>query len=690
MNQPLKRFGLWAAGILAVCLLLEGVLFQADALRSRGRAPIALNVSAAQFERREIEAAQDDITAVMPSSREAAPTIRTEILFEEMTLDDVLGAALDFTGDHQLITVQVALRDDAYSQGFASADTLLALPGRQAHARLEPNGTLRALKISFETEDTTAALTGVTLNAPVPYRFSLLRFGCLLLPALFIAAACCFGWGQIILDRRSAAHRAAYIAAALVCAGLVAATALLCVPFDSARFPYTRALEYPFEKSVYQYRSLTHAVMYDMVAKGRLSIDAQPDEALLALENPYDPTARLASGAQVMFDYALYDGAYYSYFGLTPVLLFYTPYRLLTGHLPAYTTAACFFALLTVAAAFLCVWEAVRRWVRRPPLLVVCLGAAAVALGSNVLMILACADRYHLAIAAMQAFFFLTLWLTLLALRQRSKGRRSLAFALAGLSAVLLVGCRATGALAAAGWVMPLLIVYLLDKKQAAKQKAVDALSFLAPLLLGAAVIMVYNQLRFGSPFEFGQRWQLTLEDIHYNRLRLSDLPQVIWRYYLQGLRVTAEFPWFSPDGAFTNRTGNFFYGVANAGALTMPAAWGALLLAALPEKRRRGKLAVYLCAALTTLIVAAAGYAYAGAAHRYTCDILPTLCLIGMLTLTDLCAAGSRRARALACSLFAATAVIAICLIFGNYRGFIRQYNPAAYLRLYQLFSIR
>ena len=439
MNQPLKRFGLWAAGILAVCLLLEGVLFQADALRSRGRAPIALNVSAAQFERREIEAAQDDITAVMPSSREAAPTIRTEILFEEMTLDDVLGAALDFTGDHQLITVQVALRDDAYSQGFASADTLLALPGRQAHARLEPNGTLRALKISFETEDTTAALTGVTLNAPVPYRFSLLRFGCLLLPALFIAAACCFGWGQIILDRRSAAHRAAYIAAALVCAGLVAATALLCVPFDSARFPYTRALEYPFENSPYQYRSLTHAVMYDMLARGRVSVPVEPEETLLALDNPYDPTQRLESGADVMFDYALKDGQYYSYFGLTPVLVFYAPFRLLTGYLPAYTTAACFFALLTVAAAFLCVWEAARRFLQHPPLLVLCLGAAAVALGSHVLMLLSCADRYHLAIASMQAFFFLTVALGLMACRQRRPGRRAALFILCDLSTVLLV-----------------------------------------------------------------------------------------------------------------------------------------------------------------------------------------------------------------------------------------------------------
>ena len=81
-------------------------------------------------------------------------------------------------------------------------------------------------------------------------------------------------------------------------------------------------------------------------------------------------------------------------------------------------------ALLTVAAAFLCVWEAARRFIQKPTVLGLCLTAAAVTLGSHVLMLEACADRYHLTIACMQSFFFLVLWSALAACRQKAPWKR--------------------------------------------------------------------------------------------------------------------------------------------------------------------------------------------------------------------------------------------------------------------------
>lgn len=693
MMRERKRFILWAAGLLAVCLLLEGVLFQLDALRTRGLTPVPLSLSDAEVTREEVPQPLSDVTAVMPSYQDRPPLYRTSVAFTGLSLADVQTVSLVFSGDTRLIPAQVLLRDDAHQYGDATADSLPALPGRAAFARLEAHGLLRALTVVFETEDDTAALTDVTLNASVPYRFSLLRLAALLLPALLAAAVCCFRLWRVILDRRRPSHRAVYLAATLGCALLVLAVRALCTPFDSSRFPYTRALEYPFENSVYQYRSLAHAVMYDSLFHGGV-VNEAPDPQLLQLENPYDPTARMESGSQVMLDYALYGGRYYSYFGLTPVLVFYAPFRLVMGYLPSYVTAACFFALLTVAAAFLCVWEAVRRFAPGASLLTVCLGASAVALGGNALMLLSCADRYHLAIACMQAFFFLALWAALIACRQKKRGRRTLLFALCAAFTFLLVWSRATGALAAAGWLVPLFVLVLLRRDRGGRDKLLDALSFLVPLTVGAAVIMRYNAARFGSPFEFGQSWQLTIEDIHYNRLSLRQLGQAVWYYFLQGLRLSPDFPFLAPDGGYINHTGNWFYGVVNAGALTMPVTWGLLLLPALPDKRRRGKLAVYLCAALITVPLALADYCVAGVAQRYVCDLLPSLTLIGMLALAEhsgrSAQAGRGTASAVAAGLCAATLVVALCLAFGNYRNFISQYNPEAYLKLFELFSVR
>ena len=690
----MKRFVITACCLLLCCLLLEGVAFQYDALRTRGQTPLSLELAAASITREEIIQETDDVTAVMPSTQRRGPLYRTAVTWENLDLRGLRGAALDFEGKPALMRVELTLRDDSYALSDARADSLPALPGQTAYAKLAPHGTLKRLTVTFETEDESASLDALVLNAPVPYRFSLLRFTAMVLPALFLAAVLCFGWWRIMLDRNNPRHRLAYALTALLCAGLIAGTQFLITPADRTPFPYTRALEYPFENSVYQYRSLAHAVMYDALAKGQLAVDAQPDEVLLSLENPYDPTQRLESGAEVMFDYALYGGHYYAYFGLAPVLVFYAPFRLVTGHLPAYTTAGCFFALLTAAAAFLCVGEALRRWQRTPSLLLACLGALAVALGSNLLMLQACADRYHLSIACMQTFFYLTVWTALVAVRQKGRGRRTAAFIACALCTGLLAASRVTGALAAAGWVIPLFIGTVAGRKRPAARKAADAASYLLPLAACAGLMLAYNAARFGNPLEFGQTWQLTLEDVRQNRITLAALPGAVYSYFLQGLRTTAEFPFFTLAEAGANRTGNWFYGVANAGALTMPVTWGLLWIFALPEKARRGKLATMITAVAVTVPIALAGYCLAGVAQRYVCDILPTLCLAGMLCLTEPAARDAQQGRghttALACTLLAATCLIACSLVFSNYRGFVSEYCPEKYLELYNLFSIR
>ncbi|MBM3125965.1 MAG: hypothetical protein FJZ87_12985, partial [Chloroflexi bacterium] len=62
---------------------------------------------------------------------------------------------------------------------------------------------------------------------------------------------------------------------------------------------------------------------YDMLARafshGNLHLDVQPDPALLALEDPYDPQYR--SGIPVLWDASLYEGKYYLYWGPSPAVI---------------------------------------------------------------------------------------------------------------------------------------------------------------------------------------------------------------------------------------------------------------------------------------------------------------------------------------------------------------------------------
>ena len=90
------------------------------------------------------------------------------------------------------------------------------------------------------------------------------------------------------------------------------------------------AATYPFETL---YNKNAYEQQFDAFLKHRLSIDIEPAKELLALSNPYDRASR--TGIRFLWDRALYDGKYYSYFGITPIITVYYPYYFITGKVPS-------------------------------------------------------------------------------------------------------------------------------------------------------------------------------------------------------------------------------------------------------------------------------------------------------------------------------------------------------------------
>lgn len=692
----LPRFLRKAGCIMLLCLLLEGVVFNYHAISTRNLEPKEIYMEIAEVTVEELPGDRTYLSAVTPSGQEIAPVYRTTATFEGVVTSTET-ITLCFEGDYEVMDVDIRIMDAAYSVGFAPANTVKVVPGSEKNCQtttiFDSNGNISGFQVIFESEYADTKLTRVVLDDPIPYQFSLLRYCVFCLPLLLLSVILHYKWYLVVLNRESSLHRAAYALVAIACVLLVIWVQYLCTPFDSTRFPYTKALEYPFEKSVYDYRTFAHAVMFDSLARVQTNVNQQASDALLAMKDPYDPTERIDQGVEYMFDYAFYNGAYYAYFGLAPVLVFYAPFYALMGYLPSYTTAATFFALLSVAAAFLCLWEAARRFVKAPGLVMLCLCGAALTLGSNILMLQSCADRYHLSIQSMQLFFFLTVYAALRACRTQTRGGRTTWFFLTGLSTVLLVWSRATGALSGAAFVAPLFLCVAFDKKEKRFDRLRDAVSFLIPVLAGAAVIMLYNMARFDSPFEFGQKYQLTTESIAYNAFNLRSTLQAIYYFFIDGLEMVPEFPYLTVADHFVNRTGNFFYGVCNAGAFTMPLTLCIFLLPLVKEKRRGGKIFCYGLSIAMTVVIAVSGFIVAGVAQRYVCDILPVLCLVGALCALDVTAVeiGEKRAalQSMASVACAATIVVGLAMTFSNYRCFISEYSPDKYLHLFNLFTL-
>ena len=138
-----------------------------------------------------------------------------------------------------------------------------------------------------------------------------------------------------------------------------------------------------------------YPALAEVLAKGQLYLDDQPDPRLAALDNPYDPGLRGAEGVEYLWDYAYYNGRYYVYFGVIPALIFYLPYYLITGgplrmHLDFYICGAAF-----VVGIMLLVHQLIKKYFRKTPFLFYLLFSSLMIMGSGVLYSVVHSDFYN-------------------------------------------------------------------------------------------------------------------------------------------------------------------------------------------------------------------------------------------------------------------------------------------------------
>ena len=78
-----------------------------------------------------------------------------------------------------------------------------------------------------------------------------------------------------------------------------------------------------------------YAELVKSMTHGKLYLEEEPPNWLQNMDDPYDRGARdqlvKETGENYLWDTAYYEGHYYVYFGVVPVLLFYLPFYLVTG-----------------------------------------------------------------------------------------------------------------------------------------------------------------------------------------------------------------------------------------------------------------------------------------------------------------------------------------------------------------------
>jgi hypothetical protein len=412
-------------------------------------------------------------------------------------------------------------------------------------------------------------------------------------------------------------------------------------------------------------------LLADGFAAGQLHLPVEPDPRLLALPDPYDP----ATNHSVRLpDATFFQGRYYLYFGPTPALLLLLPYRWLTGEVLPQAAAVWVFCVVgfTAGSGW---WLAVRRrYFGNSRRWLAPLGVLLFGFGTHVLALVRRPELWELPIATSFALVMLALG----ALYRALHGARPILWtAVAGVLLGLAVGARPPALLATAA-----LAPVLLGARRHGRpwmKMAGAAGGTLAAIGLGLAW---YNHARFGSPFEFGQTYQLT-------GMKESEMRHFSGDYVLHNLRLyytwladwTRQWPFISSRPFPPGPPG--YYGGEELYALLayFPSLWFALAAAWGAVRGRGERIRCSLLVLAVGLVYVAQGafmLCFFSATERYQVDFVPALMLLALLGMLFVEERLGGRARAIVLGIPALITIgFGILISFDYDRRSMRQTDP-------------
>jgi tetratricopeptide (TPR) repeat protein len=370
---------------------------------------------------------------------------------------------------------------------------------------------------------------------------------------------------------------------------------------------------------------------------GQLSLKKEAPPGLTQLANPYDPkaNARYRSPSYGLYDLTYYKGKVYMYFGVTPALVLFWPFVALTGRYLFHREAVVIFSAVGFLASVTLLRAVWQRCFSEVSVWVVAACALALGLATGVPFLLARCDVYEVPISCGYALTMLALGEIWRALNERERSWRWLAAA--SVAYGLAVGARPSLLFGAM-----ILLVPVAQARHEQRPLWPMLAAATVPITLIGLGLMLYNELRFDNPLEFGWRYQLAGER---QVARHIFNPQFLWFnfrvYFLQPARWSIHFPFLHEIAVPPKPPG--YGGVETPfGVLTnIPLVWLALAVP-LAWRARPGQnapvlrwlvvtMALLFAASVLTLLF------FISATIRYEVEFLPELFLLAVVGILGL-----------------------------------------------------
>lgn len=300
--------------------------------------------------------------------------------------------------------------------------------------------------------------------------------------------------------------------------------------------------------------------LVDAFKNGQVSLIAEPSQELLELKNPYDSAAR--QGIDCLWDHVFFNGKYYSYYGIAPVIFLFLPYHLITGYYFSTPLAVLLFGGLGMIFLSLLYLEFIKKFHGKTPLNLVIGGLIMLQLASGVLYCFPTPLFYE--IAQTSGFLCVTAGAYFM-LKSNIIGDGKIKLRFLMLSSTFLalaVLCRPTLAVYS---VVALIFIFVGLKKYLKNANAKKlklfikyAVASLLPFAIFGGLQMAYNYLRFGSPLDFGIQYSLTINDFTKTEFHVHLAAIGFFNFLFAFPEFSPNFPFFvskvqtfSPNGFY-------------------------------------------------------------------------------------------------------------------------------------------
>lgn len=457
-----------------------------------------------------------------------------------------------YSDKREIVEVSIDMSDDtnsSYYRDNIANTTIISGNTRSMTIPCNFSGNVHDLKFRFHAnKNENIYINKITLNKPILFHFSFVRIAVIFLISVFM-------WLMI----SSYSFKKSYIDNEILTSQFAIMITMAFLMVSLFLLNYGISISNIFE----EFRSmdgnqLTKGLV-DAFESGRTYLQ-NADPSLTELQNPYDLSQRDVANVSYPWDHLLYDGKIYSYYGIAPVLLVFLPYHILTGYYFPTVWATWIFGALGIfflTKFYLCF---MKKFFSKTRSSLVLTGLILIQLSSGIWTCFYGANFYEIAqtsgfLSVVSGAFFL--------ISSNVIGDGIIKRWRLALSTVLLslgVLCRPTLAIYC---IAALLFIYagLRKLKGTGKKNYISyLLCAMLPFVLIGSVQMIYNYMRFGSFYDFGIQYSLTINDFTRSEYHTHFVAVGFFNYLFAWPGLTYSFPFLDMNTVETFYPQGFYF----------------------------------------------------------------------------------------------------------------------------------